>query len=139
VSHPGQDISKQPWTTFETRSYFVWNHVAKRIEMISVDTWAGAVHVSEVKSEGGGVFSSLQVSSTLSGKEKENMVVTVTQVSMTTIRLLVSRCASPFRTEFDVTSYSSSTGELRAGRKTSAPTSSGQLSDQGRFGLSAQS
>jgi hypothetical protein len=80
---PGQDISKQPWTTFRTRSYFVWNHVAKRIEMIDVNTLAGAVHVSEVKSKGAGVFSFLPVSSTLNDKAKADMVVTATEEGMT--------------------------------------------------------
>jgi hypothetical protein len=81
---PGQDISKQPWTTSRTRSYFVWNHVAKRIEMISVDTLAGAVHVSELKPKGAGVFSRLPVSSTLNGKAREDWLVTVTEEGMTT-------------------------------------------------------
>jgi hypothetical protein len=80
---PGEDISKQPWTTFRLRQYFVWNHVAKRIEMIDVNTLAGAVDISEVKSKGAGVFSFLPVSSTLNDKAKADMVVTATEEGMT--------------------------------------------------------
>ena len=82
-AEPGQDISKQPWTHLRPRRYFVWNHVAERIEMVNVDTLAGAVHVSEVKSKGAGVFSFLPVSSTLNGKAKADMVVTVTKEGIT--------------------------------------------------------
>ena len=82
-AEPGQDISKQPWTTFWDRRYFVWNHVAERIEMVNVNTSAGTVHVSEVKSKGAGVFSILPISSTLNDKAKADMVVTVTKEGIT--------------------------------------------------------
>ncbi len=79
---PGREISNEPWTT-ETRLYFVWNHVAKRIEMIDVNALAGAVRVYAVKSKEAGVFSFLPVSSTLNDKAKADMLVIVTEEGMT--------------------------------------------------------
>jgi hypothetical protein len=77
------DLANQEWQPWGYRAYYVWNHDASRIELITVMPGPGVVNVSEIKREDENVFTHSRIRTTGNPAWRSAVKVIVTEEGIT--------------------------------------------------------